>query len=291
MSKRSVASLAPESKAAGKQRLMTSDEEAAANEVLLTEMLGGLSEGEQSQAVHSVVHGVEGVQTVGDDFLDADIMLAGLAEEPQVVAPPELPELPELPLGELPAELTEDALTTGEELDLRSISISPAQARRMAPLICGNSDLNVIKFAEHELMIGELREEVELEWDSEEYTDVEAIFIAEFVKHTRVLKRLDLARNQIGDDGAIALAAAVGVNPTIEYLNLESNNLSGTGACAARLRTPFFIPLTPALMLDHRWCCLLSSRGSQQLAAVPESHVQRSTDNSTAGADTASSAH
>mmetsp|Transcript_35105 Transcript_35105/g.113084 ORF Transcript_35105/g.113084 Transcript_35105/m.113084 type:complete len:248 (-) Transcript_35105:444-1187(-) len=226
MSKRR-ADLAPESKAAGKQRLTMSDEEAAANEVLLDEMLGGLSESEQNQAVHSVVHGV---QTVSDEFLDAHIMLAGLADETEVIAPPEPPELPELSMGELPAELTEDALTTGVELDLSRISITAAQARRMAPLICSNGDLNIIKFAEHELMIGELREEDELEWDSEEYTDIEAIFIAEYVKHTTVLKRLDLARNQIGDDGAFALAAAVSVNPTIEYLNLESNNLSGTGA-------------------------------------------------------------
>jgi hypothetical protein len=286
MSKRS-AELALESKAAGKQRLMSSDEEAAANEMLLNEMLGGLSESEQNQAVHSVVNGV---QTVSDDFFDADIVLAGLAEEPHTISPPELPELPELAVGELPAELTEDALTSGAELDLSSINIDAAQARRMAPLICSNSDLNVIKFAQHELMIGELREEVELEWDSEEYTDIEAIFIAEFVKHSRVLKRLDLARNQIGDDGAIALAAAVSVNPAIEYLNLESNNLSGTGAQphqrsrSARGTAAQQGTADAASILSRRLCCLLSSCGGQPLAPVPEFDVQRPVDNSAAGA-------
>jgi len=229
MSKRKLPELGSESKAAGKQRLLTDEE--AANEMLLGEMLGGLSEGEQEQAVHDL-HGVEGVTA---DFLDdAGDMLAGLVAEEGVeeAQPPrgELPDLPDLPVGELPAELDETALTSCDELDLSGISVSAAQARRMAPLLASNSDLTVIKFASHELVIRELREEDELEWDSEEYTDVEAIFIAEFLKHTTQLKRLDLARNHIGDDGAIALAAAVGVNPTIEYLNLECNNLSGTGA-------------------------------------------------------------
>lgn len=252
-----------------------SDEEAAANEVLLDEMLGGLSESEQNQAVHSVVHGV---QTVSDEFLDAHIMLAGLADETDVIAPPEPPELPELSMGELPAELTEDALTTGVELDLSRISITAAQARRMAPLICSNGDLNIIKFAEHELMIGELREEDELEWDSEEYTDIEAIFIAEYVKHSTVLKRLDLARNQIGDEGAFALAAAVSVNPTIEYLNLESNNLSGTGAQPHHVlnneRTPFCICTRP---LRLRFGMLLTSHYPQTQVVLPFVELWRPT--------------
>ena len=80
--------------------------------------------------------------------------------------------------------------------------------------------------------VGELREEDELEWDSEEYTDVEAILIAEFLKHSTKLTRLDLARNQISDEGAIALATALCANSSIEYLNLESNNLSGTAGSA-----------------------------------------------------------
>lgn len=233
MSKRKLPELVPEGKAAGKQRLLT--EEDVANEMLLGEMLGGLSEGEQELAVDAVVQDVNGVESVNGDYLDADIMLAGLADEQgaeEANLPPRLPDLPDLPIGELPAELDEAALISGQELDLSNISVTAAQARKMAPLIGSNSELNVIKFPQHELMISEIREEDELEWDSEEYTDVEAIFIAEFLKHTTALKRLDLARNQIGDDGAMALAAAVGVNPTIEYLNLESNNLSGTAGAA-----------------------------------------------------------
>jgi hypothetical protein len=97
-------------------------------------------------------------------------------------------------------------------------------------LLCANDKLSVVKFAAHELLVGELREEDEVEWDSEEYTDVEAIIIAEFVKNSSTLKRLDLARNQISDEGGIALAAALRHNNVLEYLNLESNNLSGVSA-------------------------------------------------------------
>ena len=90
----------------------------------------------------------------------------------------------------------------------------------------------MIRFAGHDLSIGDLREEDELEWDSEEFTDLEAIIIAEFLKRNLILKRLDLARNQISDDGARALARALMENTVLEYLNLESNLVAETGGNA-----------------------------------------------------------
>ena len=57
--------------------------------------------------------------------------------------------------------------------------------------------------------VGDLREDDELEWDSEEYTDTDAIFIAELLKANTTVKRLDLARNGIGPTGAAAVAAAL----------------------------------------------------------------------------------
>jgi len=93
----------------------------------------------------------------------------------------------------------------------------------VAQSLARNESLSSLKMAEHTLAIADLREEDELEWDSEEYTDNDAIIIAELLKANAIVKRLDLARNQIGDAGACALAEMLSSNKTIEYLNLESN--------------------------------------------------------------------
>ena len=178
--------------------------------------------------------------------------------------------------GELPPETEDDAtlpvdaseLEAGEEVDLSAHTLSTAQARLIAPHLVQNGDLAKLKLATSTLSISDLKEDDELEWDSEEYTDVEAIIIAECVHRRRPrnslpqaisaqlrpesprvtahpscsaldrrylkaslpkLERLDLARNQISDAGARALSAAIAVNTTLEYLNLESNVVAEKG--------------------------------------------------------------
>merc|ERR1712137_451317 len=128
---------------------------------------------------------------------------------------------------ELP--LDAEQIETAEELNLSSVSVSAAQARRIAPMLFANSALTVIHFAGRDITVGELKDEEELEWDSEEFTDVEAIIIAEFLKSNNCVKRLDLARNLIADEGASALAFALCSNATLEYLNLESNSVAEKG--------------------------------------------------------------
>ena len=130
---------------------------------------------------------------------------------------------------ELP--VPEATLTTAEKVEI-SGPITAAQARRVASLLYSNSELKTIVYDSHELTTEDLRENDELEWDGEDYTDVEAIIIAAFLKDNKELTRLDLARNSIADAGAIALAAALRENTKLEYLNLESNNLSGTAGSA-----------------------------------------------------------
>jgi len=133
--------------------------------------------------------------------------------------------------AELP--FTDEELTTAEKLNFCGVSLSGAQARRVAQLVADNSSLLTIQFEGHELPIGDLLEEDELELDSEEYTDIEAIIIAEILKKdNNAVKRLDLARNQITDDGAKALAQMLTTNATLEYLNLESNMISEKGGAA-----------------------------------------------------------
>jgi len=129
--------------------------------------------------------------------------------------------------------IAEEDLLTARKLDFSGLCLSCAQARRIAQLVRENSRLTTIQFDGHELLVGDLSQEDELEWDSEEFMDVEAIIIAEILKKDdSSVKRLDLARNQITDDGAKALAQMLAINTTLEYLNLESNMISEKGGAA-----------------------------------------------------------
>lgn len=132
----------------------------------------------------------------------------------------------------LPSGLEESELTTATEVDLSKLDITAAQARKIAPLLCANEALTTIRCEGGELSVADLRDEDELEWDSEEYHDVEAIIIAEYMKTNTVLQRLDLARNSITDAGARALALALHLNSSLEYLNLESNVVAEKGGKA-----------------------------------------------------------
>ena len=55
------------------------------------------------------------------------------------------------------------------------------------------------------------------------------IIIAELLKVNETVKRLDLARNNIGDIGVCAIAQMLRSNSSIEYLNLESNEFGERG--------------------------------------------------------------
>ena len=99
--------------------------------------------------------------------------------------------------GELPPETEDDAtlpvdaseLEAGEEVDLSAHTLSTAQARLIAPHLVQNGDLAKLKLATSTLSISDLKEDDELEWDSEEYTDVEAIIIAECAAARAILFR------------------------------------------------------------------------------------------------------
>jgi len=137
-------------------------------------------------------------------------------------------------VGELPDGLDEAKLTEDEEVDLSAHELTLPEARRVALSLALNESLATLKFADHSLAVGDLKEEDELEWDSEEYNDVDAIIIAELLKGNTCVKRLDLARNQIGDAGGCALAAVLQTNTAIEYVNLESNTLGERAGAAFR---------------------------------------------------------
>lgn len=184
---------------------------------LLSGLLGG---GDESEREDSLLPTAEDLED-GDD----DALAEALCAEDDNLLPDESGDAPPLiddEIGELPDGLEEAHLEEPEEVDLSKHELTVPQARRVAQVLARNSSLSKIKMAAHALAVSDLEDD-ELEWDSEEYTDVEAIIIAELLKGNSTVQRLDLARNNIGDAGACALAQMLCTNSSIEYLNLESN--------------------------------------------------------------------
>jgi len=233
MSKRS-ATEPPESRAAGKRRVGDGELEADADGGGdLSDFLGEEDFGEDGFQEAFGDEGDDG--EMNDDLLSAleagdeiDVLGGGIERQESEVPESESEEPPELPFEE-------EELTTSSELDFSEVTLSAAQARAAAELIARNEELKEIHFDGHDLPVGDLRTDDELEWDSEEYTDTEAIIIAAILKAAdSPVTRLDLARNQIGDAGAKALALALHENSTLEYLNLEGNMVGDKGGAALR---------------------------------------------------------
>jgi len=236
MSKRSATG-PPDSRAAGKRRVGEGEDAVEGGDdglgLLLEggldgenglDGLDGFGEGEEGDDDGDDLLGIDGLD--GDDGLE-DALGMGIERQESEVPESESEDAPELPFSD-------ELLTTAEELDFSEVTLTAPQARAAAALIATNTALTVIKFDGHDLPVGELREEEELEWDSEEYTDTEAIIIAEILKTCEncLVTRLDLARNQVGDHGAKALAQMLHQNSTLEYLNLEGNMVGDKGGAA-----------------------------------------------------------
>lgn len=240
-SKKREAEAPPAGKAAGKRRLEAeaeADFDDGAIEMLLTDddPPAGLPTAESLEEldVSQVLDCADAAQSTGHDDADDDIAAAfddGDVDASEVAA---FDDETADEVGELPDGLDEDKVTEGEEVDLSAHELTLPEARRVAQFLAQNDSLATVQFADHSLAVGDLKEEDELEWDSEEYNDVDAIIIAELLKANTSVKRLDLARNQIGDAGACALAAVLQTNTVIEYVNLESNTLGERAGLAFR---------------------------------------------------------
>jgi len=229
-SKRKPTGVPEAGRAAGKRRMEQSDVDESAD--IVGDDLEGLIGDDGLDAVNDAIAEANGdaldaglSDDDGDDDADLEAALKLGAESVQD-SEAESEVLDE----ELPFD--EEELKTATELDFSETSISKGQARAIAELLASNAELTVIHFEGHDLNISELREEDELEWDSEEFTDVEAIIIAVLLRSNTTVMRLDLARNQIADAGAIALADMLAQNCTLEYLNLESNVVAEKGGVA-----------------------------------------------------------
>ena len=249
MSKR--AAPGPDSRAAGKRRIGDADDVAPGDggdelENYLFEGEGELDDLAAGDGFDGDLAGAlarSGSADVSDSELDASLEQGLERVDSEVHS--EVQESESEEAGELP--FTDEELSTATDLDFSELTLSSAQARRAAELIAGNVVLTVIHFDGHDLPVSDLREEDELEWDSEEYTDTEAIIIAEILKKEGCqVKRLDLARNQITDHGARALALMLHTNTNLEYLNLESNMVGEKGAPS------LLAPCPPAVVRAHR---------------------------------------
>lgn len=93
-------------------------------------------------------------------------------------------------VGELPEGVDESHLKEAEEVDLKKVELTVPQARRVAQVLAKNSSLTKIKLAAHDLDLDGLTDD-ELEWDSEEYTDVDAVRACR--PHARSLRHGGLA--------------------------------------------------------------------------------------------------
>uniref|UniRef100_A0A7S2J7L5 Uncharacterized protein n=1 Tax=Haptolina brevifila TaxID=156173 RepID=A0A7S2J7L5_9EUKA len=247
-SKKREAEAPPAGKAAGKRKLdadAEGDLDAGALDMLLSDdpqLLADrtclpTAESLEELDVSQVLDVADAEQSTAGDGDDAEGDLAAAFAEGDVDGDSEVAAFADETVdevGELPDGLDETKMTEDEEVDLSAHDLTLPEARRVAQSLAQNDSLATIKFSDHSLAVGDLKEEDELEWDSEEYNDVDAIIIAELLKANTSVKRLDLARNQIGDAGACALAAVIQTNTVIEYVNLESNTLGERAGLAFR---------------------------------------------------------
>lgn len=226
MSKRRAAEAAPDGKAAGKRRLDSEAQQDLEQDDQLDILLGDGVPDDEGLSAEDFDGDIDAAAlealAAGDDNGDDEGSEAVFDIDDEV--------------GELPDGTTEEQLTEPEEVDLASIELTLPQARRVAQLLAQNEGLTSVRLEGRTLAVGDMKEDDELEWDSEEYTDVDAIILAELLRTNTTVKRLDLARNQIGDAGACALAAVLNENAELEYLNLENNTFgekAGRAFCGA----------------------------------------------------------
>lgn len=263
MSKRKEAPAA-ESRSAGKRRVSDGDLPVADTTDELEDLFQLEGEGELEDLEDGCVDDdLAGALEDGEgaDELEATLE-RGIDRQESEISEIQESEAEDLDGVDLPFD--EAALTGSEELDFSDASLSASQLRRAAQLLATNTSLTVIHFEGHDLAVADLKEEDELEWDSEEFTDAEAIIIAELLRSNTVVKRLDLARNQVTDAGAKALAQMLCENSTLEYLNLESNLIGGKGG-AALARS---IPENKSLQYLNLMYNSIAGNGSQDLRDV-----------------------
>jgi len=220
------------SKAAGKRRADAPSVEDDATDDLVNSLLEGDDVGDDI-GIDQLLDSEAGGDEAGDDVPLEDFDcppedLLGLRQQDSSLTP--APDDDEV--GELPDDLAETQLLEPEQVDLSKHTLTLPQARCVARLLAQNSSLSEIRFEDHSLPVGDMKDSEELEWDSEEYTDIDAIIIAELLKNNSSVERLDLARCHIADAGAVALAQALTENSTLEYLNLESNTFGEKGGSA-----------------------------------------------------------
>lgn len=232
MSKRKV-DAALDSKAAGKRRVDTEEEsDDVADDDLLDGLLGQ-EFGDNDDDAEPINEDALAAMVDGDlddgDLDDGDCSGSELLDDESFVGDGDDDDDEEEVADALPFPESE---LDKSKVDLSEHELTLAEARRCAQLLAANESLCTIRFSDHEIDVETLREDDELEWDSEEYGDIEAIIIAELLKGNTVVKRLDLARNQIADAGARALCTMLAENECIEYLNLESNTFGEKGGIA-----------------------------------------------------------
>ena len=84
------------------------------------------------------------------------------------------------------------------------------------------------------MLSGMKRDQTEAKLDSQSLQPADGILIASDLKFMAVLTNLRLYRNNIGDDGAKAIAEALKVNPVLTKLDLRWTTMGEAGEKAVR---------------------------------------------------------
>lgn len=110
---------------------------------------------------------------------------------------------------------------------MRSSECAPM--KQLAAAVLNSKSLEVLS----DVPIKKLRQDklTKLDFSTRGLGDTEAIVLAELIKFSAMLKKLNLFCNVIGDTGATALADALKVN-AVTSINLRGNKISDAGAAA-----------------------------------------------------------
>lgn len=236
------------SKAAGKRRADAPSVEDDATDDLVNSLLEGDDVGDDIGIDQLLDSEADGDDVGGDvplsDFDCPPEDLLGLQQQDSSFTP--APDDDEV--GELPDDLAETQLVEPEQVDLSKHTLTLPQARCVARLLAQNGSLAEIRFEDHSLPVGDMKDSEELEWDSEEYTDIDAVRVspagtththADTHPHTRTQSRRSLAvvvappslcRPRVRLQ--IIIAELLKNNTSVERLDLARCRIADAGAVA-----------------------------------------------------------
>jgi hypothetical protein len=124
-------------------------------------------------------------------------------------------------------------------LDLQSCHLSPTSGRELAETLKNENKIVMLSLADNELgdegvnaILGVLLTNETLTELNISSNHFKSSIIDQFIASNQVIFSLDISKNSIGDDGALAIAAALPQNASLARLSVASCRISDSGAAA-----------------------------------------------------------